>query len=119
MKKFWEKWNKSLNRFGEWLVIGSIGAMSLEPLPGVLVLFFIVIFFALRQGNQPREHIKEYHALKAKKVEDLSPKEFDIFFEYLTIQNGEKRNITSYLLGCMFWLGSLLYLIFGKAGLTL
>jgi len=113
---FWKEWDNKLDRFAEWLVVGSIASMSLEPLPGIASLIFIVFFFTIRRANQPNTELQRYNTLRNQKRGNLGIEDKLELNQLESREEKSPRNAKAYVLGFCFWLGSLIYLLFGKGG---
>lgn len=62
----WDKWDQTLRRFSEWMLVGAITAASLDPIPGLIALSLLIIYFFFDKRNLPPKDLRKYHEIKKK-----------------------------------------------------
>jgi hypothetical protein len=109
----WSAWDIELNKFGVWIIIGSIGCLTLTPIPGIISLAMLVwLGMELTDSKQIKRFI-DFKALEEKDLNDKTSKqerEYIDKFKGDTLRFKKHRKTKIYWMSIFFLAASFLYL---------
>ena len=77
------KWNRLFEGFGEWVIVGTIGAAALPPLIGMVAIVVLLTVVAKKSGEIRPVFFAEYDVLRKKEKEN-------------TLTRGESKQLEEY-----------------------
>jgi hypothetical protein len=107
----WFSWDDVLERFGKWLLVGSMIAASLPAIPGLLGCITLLVIFASEKQNQAHPLIRRYNELRKKRWR--TEEEESEFKAYVRWNKKHRRRPSAKagILGYIFWILVVIYLI--------
>ena len=113
--KIWPAWDAEINRFGEWMLVGSIACVGLPPILGILGIVGLFCHAFTRAGVAAKELFCERDMLRKKEKEGTLTGPEKKRFDYLTgeLRRGARfRDVKIYLIGYTAFAVALVYLVF-------